>query len=495
MEETKKTTIKRPMSHKQLLIFPNESEYIMDTPREYLKDSQRKDKFTIKKLHEKWKRKINVNFKNIDKKFDIKKSQPIPRLKTEQDEIQDKQFFDLLHGIYYNKTSKEENNNIKSVKKIYDKYDDKYSYYLNTQNPWNNDSVFNLKDKKINEKNILKNIILAKKKNKFINNKNKNYKSLNERYIKDKILITEVKNKFIKDKKDELYKKIIYQNPELEKYPEKINAIIFKEMIKLFQEYAKFIEDKNNNSKLLSKHIFTDEEIFEKLQILLSYLKEHKQELDQKEFLEPLISDYNKILEKEEYLKKLDLKYNEYIEEKKRKTKYLLERRNNMLNIIENPIKNQMKEYKINYLQKSNIEESKGINNKKKEINYFLSAYKSIVDEKKEKGEINKKEEKKNKFVIIINEKSNNPHRNKIRSKENSETNLNNEIINKKIKRPKSSYGTKQINITYYHPGNYTLFKEGESEYNAWSCCLNEDKLSKGCCKKYEKVLNFLYKY
>ena len=61
--------------------------------------------------------------------------------------------------------------------------------------------IFNLKDKKINEKNILKNIILAKKKNKFINNKNKNYKSLNERYIKDKILITEVKNKFIKDKK------------------------------------------------------------------------------------------------------------------------------------------------------------------------------------------------------------------------------------------------------------------------------------------------------
>ena len=124
-----------------------------------------------------------------------------------------------------------------------------------------------------------------------------------------------------------------------------------------------------------------------------------------------------------------------------------------------------------------------------------MSAYKSIVDEKKEKGEINKKEEKKNKFVIIINEKSNNPHRNKIRSKENSETNLNNEIINKKIKRPKSSYGTKLINITYYHPGNNTLFKEGESEYNAWSCCLNEDKLSKGCCKKYEKVLNFLYKY
>ena len=156
---------------------------------------------------------------------------------------------------------------------------------MNTQNPWNNDSVFNLKDKKINEKNILKNIILAKKKNQFINNKNKNYKSLNERYIKDKILITEVKNKFIKEKKDELYKKIIYQNPELEKYPEKINAIIFKEMIKLFNEYTKLIENKNNNFKLLSKHNFKDEEIFDKLQILLAYLKEHKEEINQQKFL------------------------------------------------------------------------------------------------------------------------------------------------------------------------------------------------------------------
>ena len=490
MEENKKNKFKRPLSHKQLLIFPNESEYIMDNPKEYLKDSQRNEKFSLRELHEKWKRKINVNFKNIDKKFDTKKSTSMKRAKTEQDEIQDKQFFDMMHGIYYDKSNKEEKVKIKLKKNIHDKYDDKYSYYLNTQNPWNNDCVFNVKDKKSNEQKILKNIIITNKKNKLINKKNKNYQSLNERYLKSKYLITEVKNEFIKDKKEELYNKIIYKNPEYKKYPEKVNALIFKEMINLFEEYAEYVENRKiNNLRLSSKHNFTDGEIFDKMQILLAYLKENKEDINHQKFLEPLILDYNKILEKEEYLKKIDSEYNKYIEENKRKKEYLIERRKNMLNLFKYPIKEKMKEYRINSYNIPHKEESKDIINKNKEINYFLTAYKSVIDEKKEK------EKKKKGITYIIKEKSMNPYGSFIKTKKNDEQNLNTEINNKKMKRPNSSYGTRQINITYYHPGNYSLFKEGESEYNAWSCCLNEDKLSKGCCKKYEKVLNFLYKY
>lgn len=494
MEINENYKMKRPTSHKQLLIFPNNSEYIMDNPKEFLKEPQRKEKFSIKELHEKWKRKVNVNFKNIDKKFDTKKSQTMRRIKTEQDEIQDKQFFEIMHGIYYDKSGKRETDKIKLKKNIYDKYNDKNSYYLSTQNPWNNDSVFDLKDKKNNEKKILKNIIITKKKNELINSRNKKYQSLNERYLKNKYLITEVKNRFIKDKKEELYNKIILQNPELKKYPEKINALIFKEMIKMFQYYAKFVENKSNNSKLLSKHNFTDEEIFEKLQILLVYLKENKEQINQKKFLEPLISEYNKILEKEEYLKKIDLKYNQYIEEDKRKNEFLKERKRNMFNIFKYPIKEKMKEYRINTYKTSNNEESKDMINKNKEINYFLTAYKSVVNEKKEKEEKIKKEKKAKNITYIINEKSTNPYGSFINQK-NNQNNFDEEITKSKMKRPKSSYGTRQMNITYYHPGNYALFQEGESEYNAWSCCLNEDKLSKGCCKKYEKVLNFLYKY
>ena len=483
---------KMPLNHRQLLIFPNESEYIMDNPKEYLNESQRNEKFSLKKLHEKWKRKLNVNFKNIDKKFENKKSISLKRTKTEQEEIHDKEFFDMIHGIYYDKSNKRENIKIKLRKNIHDKYDDKYSYYLNNQNPWNNDSVFDVKDKKNNEQKILKNIIITKKKNELINKNNKNYKSLNERYLKRKYLIKKVKNEFIKDKKEEIYNKIINENPELKNFPEKINALIFKEMINLFNEYAENVENRKiNNLKLSSKHNFTDGEIFDKMEILLTYLKEHKEVINQQKFLEPLIIDYNKILEKEEYLKKMDLE----LEENERKNENLIDRRKNIINLFKYPIKEKLKEYRINSFKCSTKEESKNMINKNKEINYFLTAYKSVLDEKKEMEEKIKKEKKKKGITYIIKEKSINPYRSFIKTKESKEQNINTDINNKKLKRPNSSYGTRQMNITYYHPGNYSLFKEGESEYNAWSCCLNEDKLSKGCCKKNEKILNFLYKY
>ena len=492
MEEEHNNRIQRPKSHKQLLIFQKDSEYIMDNPNEYLKDSQRNIKFTIKDLHEKWKRKVNVNFKNIDKKFDTKKRQPMRRVKTEQEEIQDKQNFDLIHGLYYDKSMKGDNNIKQMRKNFYDKYDNKNSYYLNTQNPWNNNSVFDLKDKKNNEKKLLKNIIITKKQNDLINSRNKNYKSLNQRYFHDKFLIKEIKNQFIKDKKEEIYNNLLYKNPELKKYPEKVNAIIFKEMIKLFHEYSKLIENKYNNSKLLSKHNFKDKEIFDKLEILLAYLKEHKDEINQQKFLEPLISDYNKILEKEEYLKKLEMKQNEYFEKENKKKEHLNGRKTNKFDMFKYPIKEKMKEYRINTFRISNKEETKDINNNKdKEINYFLNAYKLVLKEKEEKKEKIKKEKKEKNISYIIKEKSENPYGSFIKKEENNED----IIIKNKTKRPNSSYGTRQINITYFHPGKYISFEDGDSEYNAWSCCLNEDKLSKGCCKKSEKILNFLYKY
>ena len=120
-------------------------------------------------LHEKWKRKVNVNFKNIDKKFDTRKRQILKRTKTEQDEMQDKRFFDMTHGIFYDNSLTRGNNVIKLKKNVNDKYNNKRSYYLNVKNPWNNDSVFDEKDKKINEKKILKNIIITKQKNELIN--------------------------------------------------------------------------------------------------------------------------------------------------------------------------------------------------------------------------------------------------------------------------------------------------------------------------------------
>ena len=47
--------------------------------------------------------------------------------------------------------------------------------------------------------------------------------------------------------------------------------------------------------------------------------------------------------------------------------------------------------------------------------------------------------------------------------------------------------------ISFFHPGTYHLFNKGEDEYHAWSCCMNENKFSKGCSKKTEKIPIFNY--
>lgn len=527
MEVSKEVKKKRPLSHIQLLVIPNDSEYIMDNPKEFLKEPQRKEKFSLENLHEKWKRKGIVNFNKIDIKFDVGRTRPVKSAhRTEEDEIQQKQFFDILHGIHYDPCDYIDNNDNKSQKSYIkknskSKYNSKNSYYLTAKNPWNNNSVFDIKDKKEIDKQIIKNVKEANKANELINNQNKNYKSIRERYLRNNYLIKQAKkNKFIEEESNRLYNKVIFENPGLEKYPEKINALVFKGMINLYEEYSKYIEEKKNkkvkknkaekinkfhldeikfrNKNLRSKHIFTDIEIFEKLQILLAYLKESKEKIDQKKFLQLLLLDYNKVIEKEEYLKKIDEDYQKYIEERRKEEE--LEKKNiNSLTVSKYPINEKIEKEKIRDIfsyHKIEIEDPNQISNKNKNINYFLTAYKTIFDENSNLNKLKKKA-----FPVVITERSTNPYgtldnmRNKRDKKDeeikNNEINL---IQNKIIKkRPKSSYGTRHINITYYHPGSYYLFKEGNNEFNAWSCCLNENKFSRGCSKKIEKVLGFQY--
>jgi hypothetical protein len=520
MKDSKEIKKKRPLSHIQLLVFPNKSEYIMDNPREYLNGPQRQEKFSLEHLREKWKRKVNVNFKNIDCKFDIKKNrQVLTEYKTEEEERQQKQFFDILHGIHYNGSDYNDENNkssksyiIKNRNNKYNKYNDKKSYYLTAKNPWNNSSVFDDRDKKVINKKIMENIKEVKKRNEIINSNNKSYKSLKERFLKNSYLIKEAKkNKFIENETNEYYNKLKFENPGIEKYPEKINALIYKRMINLYQEYSNYIESKkekkkknnirnykkflsNTENNLRSKHNFTDIEIFEKLQILLTFLKKNKTNIDQKKFLEPLLLDYNKVIEKEEYLKKINEEYEKYIEEKKKEEEEEKEKNGKLLNASKYPINERTeKEKMINIYSYHKIikDEPSIVNDKNKQINYFLTAYKNVFDEKNSK-------KKKKVNPIIITERSTNPYGTfdkMINNNKKEEEIKNNEINNKnKRKRPNSSYGSRQINITYYHPGSYYFFKEENREYYAWSCCLNEDKYSKGCSKKYEKVLNFIYK-
>ena len=433
--------------------------------------------------------------------------------KTEEEQRHQKQFFDILHGIHYNSSEYNDNEKNKSsdnyIKIINNnKYNNKKSYYLTTKIPWNNNSILEEKERNNIDKLIKENVKIANIKNEIINKQNKIYKSLKERFVKNSFLMKEAKkNEYIETESNKLYNKIKYENPGIERCPEKINALIFKEMNTLYQQYCKYVQDKKNKNKknkkkeknifelneknkLRSKHFFTDKEIFERLQILLAYLKQNNIKIDQKQFLKPLLLDYNKVIEREEYLIKMEKEYEKFIEKKKKEEKIIKSR--NTINNSKYPIDEMTeKEKKIDIysFHKINIEDSNVKNN---ENNYFLTAYKNFFDEKKNNK--NKKE-----IPIIVTERSINPYGtyDKLKNNKNEERrNIENNIYNKKImeKRPNSSYGSRQVKITYYHPGSFYLFKEKEKEYYAWSCCLNEDKFSKGCSKKFEKILNFIYK-
>ena len=251
---------------------------------------------------------------------------------------------------------------------------------------------------------------------------------------------------------------------------------------------------KENN--LNSKHYFTDKEIFEKLQILLAYIKENKNTINAKEFLKPLLLDYNKIMQKVEILKQKDIKYQNFINSSEK----IKKNKDNEINISKYPINAKVamaKAQNVYSYHKVDLGEENEIIQKNKNINYFLTAYKNVYDENCQKKN---SQNKRNNIDIIISSK--NPYRvidkfkklntndNKTNESEKKEINEKEKNVNKK-KRPMSSGS---VTITYYHPGSYYLFHEGEKDYHAWSCCMNEDRYSKGCSKKVEKSCRTNYK-
>ena len=54
-------------------------------------------------------------------------------------------------------------------------------------------------------------------------------------------------------------------------------------------------------------------------------------------------------------------------------------------------------------------------------------------------------------------------------------------------KKKKEDYIAKTYDIFYIHPGIFREFNDDGEAYQAWSCCLNQDKNSKGCMKQYDK--------
>jgi hypothetical protein len=426
---------KRPLSHNPLLNFPHQDNFLYSNPK-FMNEELWKRKYNLRKLHEKWERKVKTNFLNIDLKFGPSKNK---NNKLNKVIYRDNNIIIKPHNVPLFVPLSPTNKNKSAITMIendkYDKYSEKYndkiSYYLSNKNPWNSDTRIDAKknDSINNFKrcNITKNELLIRN-----NLKNSNEsKSImvkcnyyNNNYIQKIKKLKELINKYENDILQEISKKYEKEiklqrhgKQDFKKY------LIYKEMIKKYQKlYKNILPAKNNILKRCNSEInlieiknknSENEKIFEELYIIINYLKGHKDILNNQKDKDIIIKSFFDVVEKDEYLRDKNLEYQLFI--------------TNFGNIV-------------------------------------------VINDNSTKD--------KNDSVPCPNLLS-------IRKKNGSCLSLRK---NSNIKKKYLEY-----NISFYHPGTYYLFNKGEDEYHAWSCCMNDNKTSKGCCKKVEKIPIFNY--
>ncbi len=313
MNKYEKKDKKRPLSHNPLINFSHEENFLYSNPK-FMNEELWRKKYNLKKLHEKWERKVKTNFLNIDLKFGHSKNKN-----------------NKLNQVIYNVDMMEKIKKIpnliplsplinnKSTIMYYDKYNDKISYYLSHKNPWNNKTAV---DKNYNIKNIEKTNII--KNDKMIGNKLKNS---NE--AKNIIISCKYYNKQYLEKREKL-KELIknYANEMMQivskKYEKEIklkglgkqkfkNFLIFQDMI---TKYKKLYHELNpNNRKNMSlkrcksdinlheikmKNIIEHQNIFKELYIIINYLKENKEIIKTIKEKEKIINNFFDVIEKKE---------------------------------------------------------------------------------------------------------------------------------------------------------------------------------------------------
>jgi hypothetical protein len=435
MNNNIKTKRKRPLSHKPLLKFHHEENFLYDP--KFMSDEIWREKYNLKNLREKWNQKVKTNFLNMDIKFGSSNIKKTEKNKLIYHDLINKNNLFLIRNssLFYPFLNKKPNLFYWPNEK--DKYNDKISYYLTNRNPWNNKTSieinkdnnkidFNVHDKLQKEYNIRnklkncneeKNIIVKclYYNNKYLRKKEK-IKDLMDKYIEEMTIF--VNNKYAKEIKFKRYGKSLH-----------IKILIFKEIIKRFYElYKEIISNskknvynnqilyKNNseNNIFLLKNDNNNKIIrntYEELVIIINYLKQNKNLLNDIKNKKYLIQNFFDVFEKNEDLKSKDINYVKYL-----------------------------KSFEINDIPKNNL----------------------VIN-------INNKE-------ILNNKKKN-----------SSCPDLKNSHIQKKK--------NAEYNITFYHPGTYYLFNKGENEYHAWSCCMNDDKKSKGCCKRVQRQPYFNFDF
>ena len=441
---------KRPLSHNPLLNFSHEEDFLYPNPK-LMNDELWKKRYNLKTLHEKWQRKVKTNFLNIDIKFGHSRIKSAKLNRVIYNDNMAEKINQLQKKILFSPV----NNEKSKINKIkYDKYNDKISYYLSNQNPWNNKT--SIERNKINN-NIFINLKKYNnlKNEKIIRNKLKNSneakdiiikcKYYNNNYLEKQEVLNELINNYKEEVMGEIRKKF-EKEIKLKRYPKEKekykNFLVYQEMIfkykQLYDELYPIrgkniflkrcnsdlnVKEMKSKAKDINKNLSEKEKnkIFKELFIIINYLKKNKEVLKQQKLKEKMeeeivMKNLFDVIEKDEFLRDKNFEYQKYI-----------------LNFgnSDNDIKNE----------------------KRKQIpkkNYVLSNF--LIN-------------KRNNSCLNINEK--------------------------KTNKDKKSF--LEYKVTFYHPGAYFLFKGDNDEYHAWSCCMNEIKSSKGCCQKKERIQIFNY--
>ena len=358
------------------------------------------------------------------------------------------------------------------------------------------------------------------------------YKSPYQRIIE----YTKTMNKIIEDsslERENIEKKILHKFPFLDKYPEKLNALVFKEMEDSYKN--KYKEYKNNSRQIKleeesnkednKKFKWSDTDLankmiaIDKLQksgILLTDSNTNKRRrlnlsYDQKtkRYLIPLVIKGQTIFNEEDKI------YEKIRQEQ------LRQRKRELLM--------QEKKFKRTYSPKeliSKYPQSKEEYNTNKSIEKLINEDKTNMDENNIDAKIELKKLSKGKKEEIMNVISTNsgcgPHFLEAYCK----------VADKELEKMKETHKKmkEQMTIKYIHPGTYREFvfkekilkpkppkKKEEFEFDDenqpiphieadefiekkitekyWSCCMNSDKNSPGCQKVEERNFKYLYDY
>ena len=433
MNDNKKIKNKRPLSHKPLLNFQHDDNFLYD--KKFMNEELWQRRFNLKNLRKKWDQKVKTNFLKQDVKFGPSLRNPELNKVLYHDSVNKKDLFSFPTSLSILSLFKYKKSKFLSDQDSSNKYNDKISYYLSNKNPWNNRTSLEVTKEENSKKYIIQNVI---KKNMYLRNKIKNCNEsknisvrciyYNDKYLHRKERLKELINKFCEDTASFVKDKYI-KELKLKKHGKQnfIKDLILKHAIKQYKELYEEIINKNNtniyNNQILKKNnseknIFINKNenkkenknIYEQMFIIINFLKENKSNLNNFKDKTNLIQNYFDILEMDEILKDKDINYIKFI-----------------------------KDFGINdtLSKKSNLN------------NYF---HKSLINSKK-----------RNKSSLNISELP---------------------LQNRKF----SKY-----NVKFFHPGTYYLFNENENEYHAWSCCMNDDKNAKGCCKRVERIPFFIY--